>query len=174
MWTRLTDRQTDLSAGYCLYRGAFENGAWSRGGFDTTSEAFRDNLAYFKKIATLCSRRGIQLYFTVNPLTAVADAADIARLKAALACIGGEWTLLDGGESLDALALDPAADYFDASHMNASGAEKYSAFLADSLLSALKTPTDPAVYDSALWEARVRWFSESPEGASTVYGQAVG
>ena len=44
MWTRLIDRRLGLSAGYCLYRESFSDGAWSQGGFDSTSDAFRENL----------------------------------------------------------------------------------------------------------------------------------
>ena len=58
-----------------------------------------------------------------------------------------------------AIGLDPLTDYYDRSHLNAQGAEKFTQYLSDYLENTLVL-TPQAGHDNALWQRRIDYLNE--------------
>lgn len=119
------------------------------------NEKYLYNLEYFRRIAELCRDEGIDCVFFLTPTMKDYTEAQTERLLAdlrALPCRAVEdWTDL-----IEEIGIDSQTDWYDGIHFNQNGAEKFTAFLSDYLLTLGLEPTPGA--DAELWQERLEYL----------------
>lgn len=157
---RLTDRSVDMAAGYCYYSTPQRLDFIPDGQPDLTSPAYRSNLEYLRKIADLCRRKKIPLVFTNMP-GALSQQGLSEQLRQDVQFYEEiqiwDFAVCDMG-------LISEVDFFDAAHMNYSGAVKLATYFAEHL-DELHLTFGSKDFDHALWDARVDYI-RSPERAA--------
>lgn len=152
---RLLGQSADPMAGYtflteCVPQTGVKPREWT-----PDEENYARNLDYLKRIADFCAARGARLVLASMPGCWPWTEELRARLRADAAALGAEYR--DFNDDLDAIGADLSADFVDALHYNAFGAEKFSRYLAESFLPSLGLgPTAGA--DAALWDGRAAEF----------------
>ena len=124
------------------------------------TETYENNLASIRSIAACCEKNGIELVMYFAPCMERVPQDLRQQLFADLLdvpCAAIEdWTEL--GEQL---GIDNSTDWYDSLHMNAYGAAKFSAFLADYLVQLGVCPL--SAEPSKLWEDRAVWWQQNSE-----------
>ena len=91
---------------------------------------------YLDKIIRLADERGIRLVFAYTPyLVDVKGSADLNATVAFAQSRGVPFA--DGYADFEKIGLNTATDFYDASHTNSSGAEKFTRYFAENFLSDL-------------------------------------
>ena len=108
-------------------------------------------LEYLRKIEDFCRDEGIALYCFIAPSAYRYSDTLMSRLRE-------DAEFIDFNYDFDSLEIDFSRDFFDSLHFNCRGAEKFSAFLSEKLLSLGIVPSDPD-NTSAVWSERSAQFS---------------
>ena len=121
---------------------------------DSYGDDYARSLRGLKRLAAYCARRGIALYLFDAPAAYTAAPALKAQLREELAGLPvAGWLDFSTEEQMRAVGLDPETDWADGLHLNVSGAEKFSAYLAQFLL---REGCGGAVRDDARWRWRLQ------------------
>ena len=150
---------------------------WERPGTasGTVSEVPQAAFDAVDHMIEVCRERGVELVFTLLPMAEQADArATAAMMRGYIEQQGGRFLDCDSDAVYDAMGLDFAADFQDIQHLNVTGQEKASRWLAKTLKSefGLTDHRGEPGYES--WQDAVSWRSaraleKGLEGASTLY-----
>ena len=145
-------REIDLSAGFEYYGEAEPQRKFSYRQYEAVYA--NDCFPYLEKTAAFCRERGIALYLYLAPTMSRIPPEVMAMLERDLAALPvAEYLNFNEEGAFAALRLDPERDWLDDQHLNAAGAKKFSACLADILRGRGFMPTDNE--DEALWRRRV-------------------
>ena len=153
--TGRTDRVQDPLAGYTFLDTAEPQPGIVERTVAASEEEFAENLEYLDKIIALCEERKIDLTLFYAPTCFPVPEAYKARLSEA----AGSVRIRDFTPEMAAIGLDLEKDFFDHSHLNCVGAEKYSRYLAAWLDETLSLPPTRGE-DQALWNSRVEYWDE--------------
>ena len=130
----------------------------SRPPFVAENEAqFMENLDFLKKIAEYCGEREIEVVFFYAPTNSKPVPEDMERLQKELAAFD-DVTVVFWNDLAEAMGIDPESDWYDAPHLNRSGAAKFSAVLADWMRD--NGFRSAGAFDSSLWEERAAYFHD--------------
>ena len=163
-WTELTWQEVgeglfgygpDDLAGYTFLEQVYPVTAFTQRDMGSHPEAYQQSLQAVEDILAFCEEEGIRAVFYLAPTAEPLTGEELSRLETDLAARGGE--LWDCNQDVDALGLDLSVDFFDADHFNYRGAEKFSRYLGEHLLSLGLAPTEGE--DEALWQQRVEHFN---------------
>lgn len=151
--------EKDLAAGYTyLNQYRVPQGYVERNDSGQDTENNARNLEYLKKIAALCLEEGITPVFYESPAASTMPETLMAPVRQALEEIDGA-VVVNFNDYRDAIGAELEGDYYDNLHYNASGAEKFSRFLAGWTMENLNAvPADRE--DEALWRARVEYIED--------------
>lgn len=122
-----------------------------------TAAEYEKNEAYLLKIRDLCAEKGIRLVLYLSPRCNTLSQESQDRLTATLE--KAQVSFVDFDTQKAAIGLDPLTDYYDRSHLNAQGAEKFTQYLSDYLENTLVL-TPQAGHDNALWQRRIDYLNE--------------
>lgn len=126
---------------------------------DLYSDYYAVALDYLKKTAAFCRERDMELYLYLAPGYTRLSRERQAALERDLAGLDHAAFLDFNSPALWAeLGLDAQTDWRDTLHLNMSGAEKFSRWLAD-YLRGRGLAGEPEL-DEALWQSRVRAWAE--------------
>lgn len=144
----------DVTAGFVKSVG--ENADPEIKTVEKNTEYYDYSLQYLKKIAELCAQRGIALYLYSSPVTTRVAPEQSERLERDIAAlpVAGYMDFNDEQEWAR-LGLDPVGDFFDALHLNVSGAQKLSSAIAERLTADGFSPT--VGEDEELWQRRIEF-----------------
>ena len=119
------------------------------------TDAYESHTRALEALVRFCREENVRLVCYFAPATARIPAEARETLRARLLAAGCEnvWDLTDEAPSF---GIDSGADWYDGLHFNRFGAEKFSAGLAQRLLSLGVTPGGRG--DEALWEARAEYL----------------
>ena len=148
--------EADPLAGYTFLTASKEITEENIHDFTAESEAYRRNLIYLEKIAKFCESEGIELIPYITPSTNKIPADALETLKNDAAALG--LTLTDFNEIIPELGLDYATDWYDASHLNVCGAEKFTRWLTGYLTEECGLVPQEAG-DTALWTERLSYVN---------------
>lgn len=145
----------DDLAGYTFLEQVYPVTELAQREMEDHPEVYQENLGYVEKILELCEKEGIHpIFFVVANANRPTD-EDMARIQADITALGGEFW--DCNQDFSELGIDLEIDFYDALHFNYRGAEKFSRYLGEHLLSLGLTPTEGE--DEALWQQRVEHFT---------------
>ena len=116
----------------------------------TDSEKIDTAADYLRKITELCNEGGINLVLYLSPRRNYHSEQNTAYLMNLVTDLQAEF--IDFDTAATEMGIDPQTDYYDRSHLNYSGACKFSDYLGE-YLSALVTHN--AEEDSVLWQERI-------------------
>lgn len=119
------------------------------------SEDFARSLEYFRKISDFCAEKGVELVFYLAPTTEHAEAKDVEKLLQALEQMPCA-DVCDYSELGRDMGINYETDWYDARHLNRSGAEKFTDFMSIVIAQFGIEPRGNA--DEALWKERVEKF----------------
>lgn len=117
-------------------------------------ETYQENLGYVKKILGFCQEEGIRPIFFVVPNANRPMDEEMERMEADITGLGGEFW--DCNQNFQELGIDLSTDFFDISHFNYRGAEKFSRYLGEWI--AQQDLADTPNEDKELWDQRVEHF----------------
>ncbi len=108
------------------------------------------NRKYLEKMVELAQKRGIQLVFMVTPYMGVTDEDEEVYAWIEQFARERDVLFLDANRCLAEMGFEPSADYAEESHLNHSGAGKFSAYLGQWLRerTGLADHRGEAAYDS--------------------------
>ena len=121
------------------------------------------NLEELDRIAALCRARDVRLVCVLAPSNWVYAAEDLDWLSSALSLRGIDPLLWQ--DRAEAFGIDAAQDWYDAIHLNVSGALKLSAGLAAYLAEQGVVPSGRC--DAQLWEQRGLYFLDPSQPGGT-------
>ena len=147
----------DMNAGYTyLNQYRVSEGYVTRTDSGADAENNLRNLEYMKKIADLCLEAGITPVFYESPAVSTMPEELMGPIRRELDAIEGT-VVVNFNDYRDAIGAELDYDYYDPLHYNASGADKFSRFLARWTEENLSlTPTGRG--DAALWQSRVEYI----------------
>lgn len=120
------------------------------------TDAYEGHARALERLAAFCQEKGITLICYFAPAMEVVPASARETLTARLAQAGV--TVWDLSLSAPEMGVDDETDWYDFLHFNQSGAEKFTAFLADRLLALGAKPYGTA--DAALWQQRADYLKD--------------
>lgn len=132
-WTFRRGEQRDSMYGYTFLTDTYADAIMHDvSGVETTAELYEKNVEYFEKIVSLCRENGVELMLVKTPNNKTT--AQEAHYKAihALAAENG-LELVDYNALYPEIGLDLKTDFYDKSHLNFRGAEKFTRYFADTL-----------------------------------------
>lgn len=149
----LNGYEQDLYAGYTyLNQYRIPEGYLERTDAGSDTENNARNLQYLKKIADLCQEEGITPVFYESPAASTMPESLMGPIRRELESIDGA-VVVNFNDYRDAIGAALEGDYYDPLHYNASGATKFSRFLAGWIAQQLDVePLGTA--DEALWRSR--------------------
>ena len=113
------------------------------------AELYEKNMEYFKKIIALCQEQGVELMLVKTPNNkTTAQEAHYRTITALVADYG--LYLSDYNTMYPQIGLDLKTDFYDKSHLNFRGAEKFTRFFAQELN---LVPAGDTNGTNAQWEA---------------------
>ena len=154
--THLTPAQPDLQAGWtCLSKTkAFTE---YEPKLETYTEAsFQTGAEYLQKIVDYCKEENIQLLLCMSPRCNYMQPETSERLQTLLSSLDADF--MDFDTLREQIGLDDQTDFYDSSHLNILGAEKFTRFLGIYLTTVYKL--EPGNADAALWQKRVDRFEQ--------------
>lgn len=134
------ERGSDLIGGDCYkgFRASFEITAFDSlpdrwGGVKAERESTEKNRKYLEKMVKLAEKEDVELLFIVVPYAGYGEVdAEYYNWAERFATENGVG-FLNGNELAEEIGLDGFSDFAEESHMNYSGAEKFSRYLGDYL-----------------------------------------
>ncbi|MDD6214714.1 MAG: hypothetical protein PUB42_06000 [Firmicutes bacterium] len=96
------------------------------------AELSSKNLEYLQKIIDLCNEKGIELMLVKTPSNSTPEETEYFNAVAKIAKQNGIF-YCDYNQEYKQIGLDIKTDFFDKTHLNTSGAEKFSKYFADNL-----------------------------------------
>lgn len=143
---------TDPLAGYVYLSDATAQGERTERSMDVSREIFQENVEYLYKIQALCRREDIRLVLFFSPVFQYIPEELMAQILTSASGL----PILDYNRRFDDLTLDADTDFYDYLHLNVSGAQKFSAILADDLLAFCQPQS--AAADADLWSSRIAYL----------------
>ncbi len=149
--------ERDPLKGYVLLEETF-SGAIQHDVSGVTAEAalYEKNVAYFEKIVELCKEEGVELMLVKTPNNKTTAQEAHYRVIRQLAAEKG-LELIDYNQYYPEIGLDLATDFYDKSHLNYRGAEKFTRFFAQNLTLA---PSGDENGTNAQWDADLAWYQD--------------
>lgn len=145
----------DPLAGYtCLYESTAFDGAVPKE-VNYTKESFDAGAEYLHRIDDYCAENDIRLIVYLSPRCNYLDADADSMLNELVSTLNAEY--IDFNEYSAEMGIDMATDFYDASHLNFSGAEKFSYYFAHYLTDALLLES-AGNYDADIWQRRVEYY----------------
>ena len=118
---------------------------------------------YLAKIAALLQEKGIPLLLVDMPRATPEYGRDLAYTELAER-YQADYLNLAAPETMEAMGIDPTEDFYDATHLNATGAEKLSKYLGGYLTQRYDLPDRRGEGDMQRWDADYEtWVSECKE-----------
>lgn len=126
------DEQDDLR-GYVFLEETFPGAVQHDvSGVITTADLYEKNVEYFEKIVALCREEGVPLMLVKTPNNKTTAQEAHYRVIRELAVQSG-LQFIDYNEFYSEIGLDLSTDFYDKSHLNYKGAEKFTRYFARSL-----------------------------------------
>ena len=123
----------DYSKGFCVLTGTYE-GEINRGdikSITSCAEIMSKNREYLQKIIDLCKNERTRLMLVKTPSNATEEEKTYYNSVEKIAKENGV-EFVDYNLAYDEIGLDLDTDFFDATHLNAWGAEKFSKYFVES------------------------------------------
>jgi len=164
-WNELTekdytfrrDQEQDYLKGYVLleesFPTAFQNDV---SGVTAVAELYEKNVEYFHKIVQLCRDEDVQLMLVKTPNNKTTAQEAHYKVIQELAAESG-LAFIDYNEYYPQIGLDLSADFYDKSHLNYRGAEKFTRFFAQNLN---LTASNDANGTESAWNADLAQYQE--------------
>ncbi|MBE7015536.1 MAG: hypothetical protein E7417_01785 [Ruminococcaceae bacterium] len=124
----------DYSKGFCVLSQVYSGEEIVREDVSKVSdcaELLPKNEEYLKKIIALCKEKNTRLLLVKTPSNATAEEKKYYNAVEKIAVENGV-DFVDYNLLYDEIGIDMKADFYDDSHLNAWGAEKFSAYFANS------------------------------------------
>ncbi len=148
--------EPDLLAGYTFLDQASPAEGPKDRGYKITEEVYAENLDYIAKMIDFCKERDIvPVFFLTANINQPSEELQ-QRMEREITGLGAEFWNFD--REFDSLGLDLSTDFFDTLHFNYRGSEKFSRYLGGKIETLGFSASE--VKDPALWQERVRYFSE--------------
>ena len=122
---------SDYSKGFCMLTSTFSDAQRQDiSGITDSTQLLEKNALYLNKIIDLCKDRGVELLLVKTPSNATAEEK---RYYNAVEVIAKERGVgfVDYNLCYDEIGLDLKSDFYDATHLNVWGAEKFSKYFVD-------------------------------------------
>lgn len=155
--SELTARDGRMLCGYTLLRTADADlEVKERAGLHLPgSDAYEGHVQAMEKLAQFCRDEGIRLICYFAPAIEYPPAQARETLSRRLLDAGCE-AVWDLAEAAPDMGIDNATDWYDFLHFNRTGAQKFTAAVAERVLSLGVAPAGRA--DPALWQQRVAYW----------------
>ena len=128
-----------------------------------TDESFQRGAEALRRIVALCQEENIQLVMCLSPRYGTLSAAAEARLEALWASLDAPF--VDFDTLREDIGIDDKRDFFDLTHLNVRGAEKYSRWLAAYFTE--NCGVQPAGRaDAAYWNYRITTYDRLDKGGA--------
>lgn len=161
-WDKLTQEdwdlglggyQKDLLAGYSYLTSYSPQSQVTQREDETTPDSLAWNRAYLEKLKAFCDQKQIPLVCFLAPGMVRYGQQERERLEFHLKTM--EIPLVDYNEDFEEFGFDLQRDFYDTSHLNYTGAEKFTKAFSQLVVNTLGEET-PRKNKSPLWEQRVR------------------
>lgn len=165
-WNELTqedytfrrDEERDYLKGYVLLENTYTSAIrHDVSGVTATAELYEKNVEYLEKIVALCKENDVELMLVKTPNNKTAAQEAHYKAVSQLAAEHG-LAFVDYNAYYSEIGLELATDFYDKSHLNYKGAEKFTRYFAKSL-------TLPASDDKngtdAQWQADLAEYREN-------------
>lgn len=116
-----------------------------------TEESFAAGAKSLEKIAEYCDENGMELLVCISPQCEIRPET-MEKLQALIDSLGVNF--VNFNDVRDEIGIDDMTDFYDESHLNWRGAQKYSLYLASYFTNVCKL-TPAGNEDTALWDKRV-------------------
>lgn len=121
----------DYSKGYYVLTDEFSDAVYTDTSAETgIAELMTKNAEYLNKIIELCNANGVELMLVKTPSNSTAEEKRYYNAVEELAENAGI-AFADYNLCYDEIGLDLAHDFFDATHLNVRGAEKFTEYFAE-------------------------------------------
>lgn len=153
--------EQDLKAGWTLLTETTPFDAYEPRLETWTDESFQRGAEALRRIVALCQAENIQLVMCLSPRCGTLSAAAEARLEALWASLDAPF--VDFDTLREDIGIDDKRDFFDLTHLNVRGAEKYSRWLAAYFTE--NCGIQPAGRaDAAYWNYRITTYDRLDKG----------
>ncbi|MBQ3182335.1 MAG: hypothetical protein IJB57_01570 [Clostridia bacterium] len=147
------DEKTDINAGYTYLTDIKEqNERTVRPIADGEMVDF--NYRYLEKTVELCREKGIKVELFLSPSCYYLDDEAQNRLKNTFPDV----TFVDYSDSMEEMGIDMKSDFYDKLHLNFSGADKFSGFLAEHITEYYDITERE--HSEPLWQERVENYNK--------------
>lgn len=153
-WSELTEddykfkrnETTDYLKGYVLLEETFTDAKFPE--FDTTetSPLGEKQIEYFYKIISLSKEYNIPLLFVKTPSNIIREDQKLVNTVRNMAS-EKEIHFIDFNSCYDEIGFEMSSDFYDKSHLNYKGAEKFSAYFAEKIISLYPELSDKEIND---------------------------
>ena len=148
-FTHKKSRQSDYLKGYVLLEDTFADAVYNDVSHAGSAAALNEKeLMYFEKIRLLLEDKNIPLLLVKAPSNPTVDEQERFNAVKEIADSYGI-DFIDYNKRYNEIGLDLKSDFYDKSHLNYKGAEKFSAYFAKTVLSGF-SPQKSADWDEDL------------------------
>lgn len=152
------DKKTDVNAGY-TYLTEIKEQTERTPRIIADGEMVDFNYRYLEKTVELCREKGIAVELFLSPSCYYLDEEAQSRLKNTFPDV----TFNDYSDSMDEMSIDMKTDFYDKLHLNFSGADKFSAYLADRISDSYEI--SEREHSEELWQERVENLKKYSTGS---------
>lgn len=122
-------------------------------------EVYADNMAWMKKILTLCQKHNIQAVVVFHPSYTRCTAETYARIGEEIRTMDPNVLFFDWSAKFEEIGLVPAEHLYDGGHLNRNGAAVFSAWLGQILTQELSlTPRAQTAENQEAWQRAVEFW----------------
>lgn len=149
----------DPLKGYVYLDHVYDASRTSQSHISEKSEIGEKNALYLQKIIDLCKQKNIELMLVKTPNNETAEQRKYFNTVADMAA-QAQVPFVNFNDHFETIGLDTKTDFYDATHLNYKGAEKFSKYFA---AYASLTASDDANQTAAQWKADAQYFREKKE-----------
>lgn len=154
----LSPAETDPKAGWTMLTKVTPFAAHEPRLETYTEESFRTGSEYLRKIVEYCKDEEVGLLLCMSPRCSTMRPETAEKLSALLDSLDAEFVDFDGLRQ--EIGVDDSTDFYDSSHLNVLGADKFSRFLAGWFTEHCGLTPRPGA-DADLWEGRVQYYQNA-------------
>lgn len=152
-----TKASPDMLAGHTYLNAVIPLQQQNPAADDCDAARYAENESFLRKIVAYCAEEDIRLVTYFAPRQEGVSQARMERMEKTVQELHLCFENFDAQQ--DNYGIDTAADYYDRTHLNCHGAEKFTHFLSEYLTQTLElAPTEPD--NEALWQQRIAYWYE--------------
>lgn len=153
---QLEPASPDLNGGWTVLREVKAFDSYEPKLETYTEKSFQTGAEALRRIVDYCREQDISLLLCMSPRCNVMKPETVEKLHALLDTLDADFADFD--LMRDQIGIDDQTDFYDNSHLNVFGAEKFSCYLANYFVQTCAI--SPADAPSELWDARVQHYED--------------